>query len=82
MDAMNWDLMNDGIGNSKNCKVYYCLSHSPPAMISGIRASSYVAVRTGYKYIQFIDLPEEFATCVDEYLSLKPSSPFDKRRTF
>ena len=78
MDAMNWDLMNDGIGNSKNCKSLLLSHVTPPAMISGTRASSYVAVRTGYKYIQFIDLPEEFATCVDEYLlSLKPlPSPF------
>ena len=78
MDAMNWDLMNDGIGNSKNCKSLLLSHVTPPAMISGIRASSYVAVRTGYKYIQFIDLPEAFATCVDEYLlSLKPlPSPF------
>lgn len=78
MDAMNWDLMNDGIGNSKNCKSLLLSHVTPPAMISGIRASSYVAVRTGYKYIQFTDLPEEFATCVDEYLlSLKPlPSPY------
>ena len=47
-------------------------------MISGIRPTSFVAVRTGYKYIQFIDLPEEKAKCVDEYLmSLKPvASPY------
>lgn len=78
MDGMNWDLMNDGIGNSKNCKSLMLSHVTPPAMISGIRASSYVAVRTGYKYIQFTDLPEEFATCVDEYLlSLKPvPSPY------
>lgn len=78
MDAMNWDLMNDGIGNSKNCKSLLLSHVTPPAMISGIRASSYVAVRTGYKFIQFTDLPEEFANCVDEYLlSLKPlPSPY------
>lgn len=78
MDAMNWDLMNDGIGNSKNCKSLLLSHVTPPAMISGIRASSYVAVRTGYKFIQFTDLPEEYATCVDEYLlSLKPlPSPY------
>lgn len=78
MDAMNWDLMNDGIGNSKNCKSLLLSHVTPPAMISGIRASSYIAVRTGYKYIQFTDLPEEFASCVDDYLmSLKPlPSPY------
>ena len=42
-------------------------------MISGIRAHAEIAVRAGYKLIQFSDLPEEFAECVDEYLmSLKP----------
>ena len=71
-DGMNWDLMNDGIGNSKNCKSLLYSHVTPPAMISGIRVSSYLAVRTGFKYIQFIDLPEELATCVDDYLlSLK-----------
>ena len=78
MDGMNWDLMNDGIGNSKNCKSLLFSLVTPPAMISGIRPTSFVAVRTGYKYIQFIDLPEEKAKCVDEYLmSLKPvASPY------
>lgn len=47
-------------------------------MISGIRAHAEIAVRAGYKLIQFSDLPEEFAECVDEYLmSLKPvPSPY------
>ncbi len=78
MDAMNWDLMNDGIGNSKNCKSLLFSHVTPPCMISGIRASAELAVRAGYKLIQFTDLPEEFAECVDEYLiSLKPvPSPY------
>lgn len=78
MDAMNWDLMNDGIGNSKNCKSLLFSHVTPPSMISGIRASAELAVRAGYKLIQFTDLPEEFAKCVDEYLmALKPvPSPY------
>lgn len=78
MDAMNWDLMNDGIGNSKNCKSLLLSHVTPPCMISGIRVSAQLAVRAGYKLIQFTDLPEEFAECVDEYLmSLKPvPSPY------
>lgn len=78
MDAMNWDLMNDGIGNSKNCKSLLFSHVTPPSMISGIRASAELAVRAGYKLIQFTDLPEEFAECVDEYLmALKPvPSPY------
>ena len=57
-DGMNWDLMNDGVGNSKNCKSML-FSH-------------------GFKFIQFFDVSEEDARCVDAYLkSLKPvPSPY------
>ena len=42
-------------------------------MISGIRASAEVAVRAGYNLIQFFDITEDDAKCVDEYLtSLRP----------
>lgn len=77
-DGMNWDLMNDGIGNPKNCKSMLYAHVTPPCMISGIRANAEAAVRAGYKLIQFTDLPEDFACCVDEYLkSLKPvPSPY------
>lgn len=77
-DAMNWDLMNDGIGNAKNCKSMLLAHETPPSMISGIRASAHLAVRKGFTLIQFYDIPEEKAVCVDKYLqSLKPvPSPF------
>lgn len=77
-DGMNWDLMNDGVGNSKNCKSLLFSHVTPPNMISGIRASAEVAVRAGYNFIQFFDITEEDAKCVDEYLkSLRPvPSPY------
>lgn len=77
-DAMNWDLMNDGIGNPKNCKSMLFSHVTAPCMISGIRPSAEVAVRAGFKFIQFCEIPEEFAVCVDKYLmSLKPvPSPY------
>lgn len=71
-DGMNWDLMNDGVGNSKNCKSLLYSHVTPPSMISGIRASAEIAVRAGFKFIQFFDITEEDAACVDAYLqSLK-----------
>lgn len=78
MDAMNWDLMNDGVGNPKNCKSLLYSHVTPPAMISGIRESSYRAVRTGFQFIQFFQIDEESATFVDEYLkALRPvPSPY------
>ncbi len=77
-DGMNWDLMNDGVGNSKNCKSLLFSHPTPPSMISGIRETAEWAVRAGFKFIQFFDITEEDAVCVDAYLkSLRPvSSPY------
>ena len=72
-DGMNWDLMNDGVGNSKNCKSMLFSHVTPPNMISGIRAHAEIAVRAGYNFIQFFDISEEDAVCVDGYLkALRP----------
>ena len=47
-------------------------------MISGIRAKAEVAVRAGFRYIQFYEPEEEMAECVDAYMkSLRPvPSPY------
>lgn len=78
MDAMNWDLMNDGVGNSKNCKSLLFSHVTPPCMISGIRASAEIAVEAGFRHIQFYELEREALDCVDDYLkALRPvPSPF------
>ena len=77
-DGMNWDLMNDGVGNSKNCKSLLFSHPTPPSMISGIRETAEWAVRASFKFIQFFDITEEDAVCVDAYLkSLRPvPSPY------
>ncbi|WP_430810125.1 MULTISPECIES: hypothetical protein [unclassified Carboxylicivirga] len=77
-DGMNWDLLNDGIGNSKNCKSLLLSHQTPPAMISGIRPDAETAVRAGFKHIQFAEVSEEDAQAVDAYLkSLQPlPSPY------
>lgn len=73
MDALNWDLLNDGIGNPKNVKSLLYSHVTPPAMISGIRADAETAVRAGIKFIQFAVRPEEDAEALDAYLkSLRP----------
>lgn len=78
MDGMNWDLLNDGIGNPKNCKSLLLSHVTPPNMISGIRAKAEMAVRAGFTHIQFSNIPEDLAVCVDEYLkALQPlPSPY------
>lgn len=67
-DGMNWDLMNDGIGNPKNCKSLLYSHVTPPSMISGIRESAQLAVRKGFTHIQFYDIDEKLAEKVDTYL--------------
>jgi len=73
MDGLNWDLLNDGIGNPKNAKSMLLAHRTPPSMISGIRAKAEVAVRAGVRFIQFAHRPEAEAKAIDAYLkSLTP----------
>jgi YVTN family beta-propeller protein len=73
IDGLNWDLLNDGIGNPKNCKSMLLAHETPPSMITGIRPSAEFAVRAGFRHIQFADIDESKARTVDLYLqSLKP----------
>ncbi len=72
-DAVNWDLLNDGIGNPKSTKSMLLSHKTPPAMVSGIRDKAETAVRAGIRYIQFAMPEEEKATAIDAYLeSLVP----------
>lgn len=72
-DALNWDLLNDGMGNPKNCKSMLYSHRTPPAMISGIRPTAEFAVRAGFRHIQFTQVEESQALAVDKYLySLRP----------
>ena len=73
MDAFNWDLMNDGTGNPKNVKSMLDVHRAPPAMWMGVRENAETAVRAGFRYIQFYNISEDDAQCVDAFLkSLLP----------
>lgn len=78
VDALNWDLLNDGIGNPKNTKSLLLSHKTPPAMITGVRKNAEVAVRAGIRHIQFATCPEEDAVAIDKYIkSLRPlPSPY------
>ncbi len=80
-DGLNWDLLNDGMGNPRNCKSMLLSHLTPPAMITGIRADAETAVRAGFKYIQFARVPEEYSVAVDAYLKgLQPApNPYLKK---
>lgn len=78
VDGLNWDLLNDGMGNPKNTKTLMLSHQTPPCMVTGIRKNAEIAVRSGVKYILFGEADEEVYEAMDEYLkSLKPvPSPY------
>ena len=78
VDALNWDLLNDGLGNPKNTKNLLLAHQTPPAMMTGVRENAEQAVRAGIRHIQFAVRPEEEAEAIDQYLkSLEPvPSPY------
>lgn len=73
VDGLNWDLMNDGLGNPKNSRSMLLAFQTPPSMSIGVREDAAAAVRAGIRHIQFIVRPEEDAVAIDEYIkTLKP----------
>jgi YVTN family beta-propeller protein len=78
VDALNWDLLNDGLGNPKNTKSLLLAHATPPSMSLAVRATAEEAVRAGIRHIQFAVRPESDAQAIDAYLkSLKPvPSPY------
>ena len=68
VDGLNWDLMNDGLGNPKNVKSMLLSHKTPPSMSLGVRATAEDAVRAGITHIQFAVRPDEDAQAIDEFL--------------
>lgn len=77
-DGLNWDLLNDGMGNPKQTKNMTLSCQTPPVMVTGIRDRAETAVRTGMRFIQFAVRPEEDLVAIDAYLrALQPvPSPY------
>jgi DNA-binding beta-propeller fold protein YncE/mono/diheme cytochrome c family protein len=73
VDALNWDLLNDGIGNPKNTKSLVLCYQTPPVMSLGVRANAGVAVRSGIVSSLSSEIPEAVPAAMDEWLqSLRP----------
>ncbi|MCX8038845.1 MAG: hypothetical protein N3D11_17705, partial [Candidatus Sumerlaeia bacterium] len=78
VDGLNWDLLNDGIGNPKNTKSLLLSAETPPSMSLGVRATMEVATVAGFRFIQFHEPEPETAEATQAYIrSLKPEkSPY------
>ena len=72
-DGLNWDLLNDGVGNPKQTRSMLLAHQTPPVMALGVRDRAETAVRAGIRFIQFAEVREEDAAAIDAYLkSLQP----------
>jgi len=77
-DGLNWDLLNDGLGNPKNARSLILSYKAPPVMSRAVRDKMEVAVAAGFRYIQFHQTRDEEVDAVSTYLrSLEPEpSPY------
>lgn len=77
-DGLNWDLLNDGIGNPKNARSLLWSHRTPPSMSLGIRANMEEATQKGFQFIQFREIEADDLNAVRAYLqSLTPEpSPY------
>jgi len=73
MDALNWDLLNDDIGNPKNSKSLVLAHKTPPVMALGVRPNMDIAAVAGFRHILFREPEKGEAECVITYIkSMKP----------
>jgi YVTN family beta-propeller protein len=78
VDGLNWDLLNDGIGNPKNARSLVWSHKTSPVMSLGKRATMEVATVAGFRFIQFHEPTPDEIEAVQAYLrSLEPEpSPY------
>jgi YVTN family beta-propeller protein len=71
-DALNWDLMNDGLGNPKNARSMVLAHKTAPSMSAGVLSDAEAAVRSEFRHLLFAIPSKEDAVAIDKYLeSLK-----------
>ena len=72
VDAMNWDLLNDGIGNPKNNRSLLLSDRTPPMMSLGIRETMEEAILKGVYFLRRQPKPEETQALAAYLRSLTP----------
>ncbi|MDD4890166.1 MAG: c-type cytochrome [Phycisphaerae bacterium] len=72
-DGLNWDLLNDGMGNPKNTRSLVLAGQTQPKMAMGIRPDMETATKAGFRFILFREPQPEDLDAVNAYIrSLKP----------
>jgi len=78
VDGLNWDLLNDGLGNPKNARSMVWSDRTPPVMSLGVRDKMETAAKAGFEHIQFTTPTDEELQATIAYIkSLEPlESPY------
>ena len=74
-DALYWDLLNDGVGNTKNTKSLLMAALTPPVMWRGVRADAGMAVTSGIRHIQFAHPSTDQVDAIECYLREMKETP-------
>jgi YVTN family beta-propeller protein len=79
-DGLNWDLLNDGLGNPKNARSLVLADRTPPLMSHAARSNLGACVRAGFVHILFTEPKDADSDAVAAYIkSLQPVvSPYRK----
>jgi len=74
-DGLNWDNLNDGIGNPKNTKSMLLTHRTPPMMATGVRADYTVAIEKGMVHFQLHAAdPKQLDALAAYFSSLEPEA--------
>lgn len=82
-DGLNWDMPNDGIGNTKNTKSMLYVFDTPPAMWRGVRDDAHVGIKAGFKYIKFKEPTQQELDDVTAYIKSlsEEADPYSNKGT-
>jgi DNA-binding beta-propeller fold protein YncE len=77
VDALNWDLPNDGIGNPKNVRSLLLAHLTPPMMSLGVREDMEMAAAAGFRFASYQPRDEDVKAVQAYIRSLTPEkSPY------
>ena len=76
VDGLNWDLLNDGLGNPKNTKSLLYAHQTPPSMALGVRQDATTSVEAGIKHSLFQkNIDENIVRSIDAYVQSLQALP-------
>lgn len=74
-DGLDWDMPNDGVGNTKNTKSMLNIFDTPPAMWRGVRSDADVGIKAGFRFIKFKEPTQQELDDVTAYIRSLASEP-------